>query len=379
MSGIDAETKRKLREMGVPALADALEGQDAGLTLGIPFGERVKLAVDDAHATFTHAKVEGLIRRAGLRYPNADLRRLDLLEQRGLDRGVIAQLGTCAFIERQQNVVFQGFTGSGKSYLGSALAKQACQHRYRAHYIRMPDLEESWAAARDKPGGKEKWLRKFASFTLLVIDEWLLDLPDESVRSMLLELLERRYDDASTVFCTQYAKKDWHQRLGSGVHADAIMDRIVHNTIWIETGSTNMREHGAATMAAGADAGERDCLGWRSPAISGGAQADDRLALNRNIRWRWTLQILNEAKQDIRHGCSWRAGVFGPPVRRFSRSASPTNVSRHPRRSRKPPGFRGFLSGRYWDRTSDLFRVREARYRCANRPRWCSVGSDLGL
>jgi DNA replication protein DnaC len=90
-----------------------------------------------------------------------------------------------------------------------------------------------------------KFLRKYAAFTLLVIDEWLLDHPDESMRSMLLELLERRYDTTSTVFCTQYAKKDWHQRLGSGVHADAIMDRIVHNTIWIETGNTNMREHAA--------------------------------------------------------------------------------------------------------------------------------------
>ncbi|GAA3920969.1 hypothetical protein BKA10_002587 [Microbacterium invictum] len=126
--------------------------------------ERVKLAVDDAHATFTHSKVEGLIRRAGLRYPNADLRRVDMVEQRGLDRGVIAQLGTCQFITRQQNVVFQGFTGSGKSYLGSALAKQVCQYRYRAHYIRVPDLEETWAAARDKPGGEEKWLRKYAAF-----------------------------------------------------------------------------------------------------------------------------------------------------------------------------------------------------------------------
>nr|WP_318255287.1 ATP-binding protein [Agrococcus baldri] len=77
-----------------------------------------------------------------------------------------------------------------------------------------------------------------------MIDEWLLDPPDESVRSVLLELL-----DAPTVFCTHYAKKDWHQRLGAGVHADAIMDRIVHNTIWIETGSTNMREHAAATEA----------------------------------------------------------------------------------------------------------------------------------
>ena len=50
---------------------------------------------------------------------------------------------------------------------------------------------------------------------------------------------------ASTVFCTQYAQKDWHQRLGSAVHADAIMDRIVHNTLWIETGTFNMREHTA--------------------------------------------------------------------------------------------------------------------------------------
>ena len=248
MSRLDSETKRKLREMGVAVLLDAFEAQDDTLTLGMAFEERVQLVVDDAHAAFTHAKVEGLIRRAGLRYPDADLRRVEQIEQRGLDRGVLAQLGTCSFITRQQNVVFQGFTGSGKSYLGSALAKQACLHRYRAHYIRMPDLEESWATAKDKPGGREKWLRKYAAFTLLVIDEWLLDQPDDEVRSMLLELLERRYDTTSTVFCTQYAKKDWHQRLGSGVHADAIMDRIVHRTIWVETGTSNMREHAARSV-----------------------------------------------------------------------------------------------------------------------------------
>ena len=105
MSRLDAETKRKLREMGVASLVDAFEAQDDALTIGVVFEERIKIAVDDAHAAFTHSKVEGLIRRAGLRYPNADLRRVDMLEQRGLDRGVIAQLGTCQFITRQQNVV----------------------------------------------------------------------------------------------------------------------------------------------------------------------------------------------------------------------------------------------------------------------------------
>ncbi len=245
MSSIDVETKRKLREMGSTALLEAIEAQDDTLVMGLCFEERIGLIVDEAHSVFNHAKIEGLIRRAGLRYPTADLRRLDLVEERGLNRGVIAQLATCSFIERRHNVVFQGFTGSGKSYLGCALAKQACQHRIRAHYIRMPDLAEAWALARDKPQGQTKFLTKYASFTLLVIDEWLLDHPDENMRSMLLELLERRYDTTSTVFCTQYAKKDWHSRLGSGVHADAIMDRIVHNTIWVDTGKHNMREHAA--------------------------------------------------------------------------------------------------------------------------------------
>ncbi|MGP5733044.1 ATP-binding protein [Arthrobacter rhombi] len=242
MSPVDIETKRKLREMNAGDLLAALETQDESLSMGLAFEERVRLLVDDAYSAFTHSKITGLLRRAGLRYPNADLRRVDLIEERGLDRATLTQLGTCSFVDRRQNVVFQGFTGSGKSYLGCALAKEACQHRIRAHYIRMPDLAEAWAQAQDKPSGATKFLKKYASFTLLVIDEWLLDRPSEGMRSMLLELMERRYDATSTVFCTQYPQKDWHQRLASGVHADAIMDRIIHNTIWIETGTHNMRE-----------------------------------------------------------------------------------------------------------------------------------------
>lgn len=69
MSRLDSETKRKLREMGVASLVDAIEAQDDALTIGVMFEERRKIAVDDAHAAFTHSKVEGLVRRAGLRYP----------------------------------------------------------------------------------------------------------------------------------------------------------------------------------------------------------------------------------------------------------------------------------------------------------------------
>jgi DNA replication protein DnaC len=152
-------------------------------------------------------------------------------------------------VDRRQNVVFQGFTGSGKSYLGCAIAKRACEHRIRAHYVRMPDLEEAWVAAQDTPGGAGKFLRKFAAFTLLVVDEWLLDRPTEWMRGMLLELMERRYGEASTVFCTQYQQKDWHQRLGFGCSCGRDHGRIIHNTIWAETSTYNIREHTALASA----------------------------------------------------------------------------------------------------------------------------------
>jgi DNA replication protein DnaC len=247
VSVIDIETKTKLREMGAGELAVALEAQDDQLAASLAFGERIRLAVDDAYTGYTEAKVSGLLKRAGLRYPSADLRSLDLVEQRGLDRSVIAELATCSFVTANRNIVLQGFTGSGKTYLASALAKAACAHRYRAHVIRMPDLAEAWRQAGDRPQGVSKFIKKYAAFTVLVLDEWLLDRPDEPMRAMLLELMERRYDTGSTILATQYAKKDWHARLGGGVHADAIMDRIVHNAMWINTGDINMREHTATT------------------------------------------------------------------------------------------------------------------------------------
>lgn len=113
MTQLDTETKRKLREMAAVPLLEALFAKNDALTLSVSFEQRISLAVDEAHTAFTHAKVEGLIGRAKLSYPNADLRPIDMLEERGLDRDVIAQLATCSLIDRQHNVAFQGFTDPG--------------------------------------------------------------------------------------------------------------------------------------------------------------------------------------------------------------------------------------------------------------------------
>ena len=79
----------------------------------------------------------------------------------------------------------------------------------------------------------------------------------------IFELMERRSDAASTILCTQYKQSDWLVRLGADTMADAIMDHIVHNTIWVETGEFNMREAYS----------------------DGGSEQEYWAALNRNIRW----------------------------------------------------------------------------------------------
>ena len=76
-----------------------------------------------------------------------------------------------------------------------------------------------------------------------VLDEWLLDKPGDDLRSMIMELMELRCDGRSTIFCTQYQKKNWHARLRGGIHADAIVDGIVLNAVWLESGEVNMRAH----------------------------------------------------------------------------------------------------------------------------------------
>ena len=74
---VNAETARKLREMGAAELLAALSAQDEAVCAGMAFAERVQMAVDEAHSDFITQKVRNLTRRAGLRYPEADVRSVE--------------------------------------------------------------------------------------------------------------------------------------------------------------------------------------------------------------------------------------------------------------------------------------------------------------
>jgi DNA replication protein DnaC len=242
MSLLNEETRRKLRELNLNEMIEAIDeqAQDIGYST-MSFEDRMKMAIDLVYQKKYNSKVERLIKAAKFRIANASFNDIYYID-RGLDKEKLLSLSTAQFIDAHSSVIFHGFTGSGKSYLACALGKQACIHGIKTRYIRIPDLLMLRDEATLVPLGISKLLRKFTNYKLLILDEWLLDDLTEEEQHFLFELIERRHDNSSTIFCTQFKKEDWHARLGGGVHADAMMDRIVHNAAWMFTGNLNMRQ-----------------------------------------------------------------------------------------------------------------------------------------
>lgn len=240
---INDETKRKLRELNISEFIMAIEHQqDSPSNLSLPFDERMQLLVDYVYQEKYNSKIQRIIKAAKFRHTQADIHCI-YYDGRGLNRDLLAELFTCQYISRKQSIILQGFTGSGKTYLACALGKQACINQIRTRYIRLPDLLMEYGDSLLIPGQQKKLLSRYGRIPLLIIDEWLVSDISDGELYFLFELMERRSDSTSTIFCTQYRKDDWIVRLGEGVQAEAIVDRYAHSAFWIETGKMNMREY----------------------------------------------------------------------------------------------------------------------------------------
>lgn len=240
---INEETRRKLRELNLGEFVKGLELQQSEpTTISLTFDERMQRLTDYVYQEKYNSKIQRLIASAKFRFPQADMHSL-YYEGRGLNRELLEHLVSCQYVTTYQSIILQGFTGSGKTYLACALGKQACLNQIRTRYIRLPDLLMEYGDAVVMTGQQKRLLAKYSRIPLLIIDEWLVTDISESELYFLFELMERRSDSTSTIFCTQYRKEDWIKRLGDGVQAEAIVDRYAHTAYWIETGSMNMREY----------------------------------------------------------------------------------------------------------------------------------------
>lgn len=153
-------------------------------------------------------------------------------------------LSSCSWIKSKHNVIVVGKTGVGKSYVGSALADTACRNGYRAIFFRIPRLLEELALARAS-GVYASLLGKLSRIDVLVLDDFLLNPMTDTERRDLLEVVEDRYGQTSTVITTQMPTRTWHEALGDPTIADAICHRLVHNAHVLKLGGPSIRKHKA--------------------------------------------------------------------------------------------------------------------------------------
>lgn len=123
---INDETKRKLRELNMAELISGLELQQTEpATVSLSFDERMQRVIDYVYQAKYNNKIQSLIKSARLRFPQADIHSL-YYDGRHLDKNLLNELFTCQYIDSHQSIIFQGPTGSGKTFLSCVLGKQAC-------------------------------------------------------------------------------------------------------------------------------------------------------------------------------------------------------------------------------------------------------------
>jgi DNA replication protein DnaC len=222
------ETIDKLIQLRLPHMASALRTaleQGAGSALSVE--DCVGLMVDREWTERDNRRTHRRIKDAKLGM-QACIEDLWCEPARGLDKAVVRSLGSCQWVRAKQNVIVIGMTGTGKSFVSAALAEAACRRGYRALRVRVPRLLEQLAIAR-ADGTYGATLGRLAKLDVLVLDDLLLAPLKDAERRDLLEVLEDRYDQRSTVVTSQVPTKTWHEMLADPTVADAICDRLVHN------------------------------------------------------------------------------------------------------------------------------------------------------
>jgi len=226
---LNEPTLDKLRGLRLGTLADAwLEQQGSADTQALGFDERLALLVDAEWLDRQNKKLARNLREAKLRLSQAAIEGIEYPAKRKLEKAVIRQLATCQWIEAHQNVIITGMTGVGKTYLACALAQQACRKGYRAIYRRVPRLFDELALVH-ADGTYVRFLAKLARIDVLILDDWGLVPVGDSERRDLLEIIEDRYGNRSTILTSQLPSANWHDHVGDPTIADAICDRLLHN------------------------------------------------------------------------------------------------------------------------------------------------------
>jgi DNA replication protein DnaC len=236
-------TLTKLREIRLGVMAHHFRQQTLDPAMNeMAFEERFGLLVDAEWSARKSNRLGRLIKNANYSISGACVEDIAYHADRKLDKAQIARLASCSYIHENHDVIIVGATGVGKTYLACALGIAANRNFFASKYVRLPDLFSDLAVAR-ADGTYRKVIKRYTQVKLLILDEWLLFPLKETEGRDLLEIIEvRNTQGGSTIFCSQFDVGEWHPKIGDPILADAVCDRIVHNSFMIVLSGDSMRK-----------------------------------------------------------------------------------------------------------------------------------------
>ena len=213
---------------------------ETGKTDDYTIDQFVSMITDAEWDDRTNRKIERLMKNARFHY-KATIENVVYEHARNIDKTKLLRLAECDFINKNENVLISGSTGAGKSYIATALGNQACIEGYRVLYFNTTKLFSKLKMAK-ADGSYLKELAKIARHQLVILDDFGLQSLDGQNRIALLEMIEDRHNRGSMLVTSQIPVSKWYEIIGEKTIADAILDRLIHQSHRIELMGESMRK-----------------------------------------------------------------------------------------------------------------------------------------
>ncbi|WP_318346872.1 IS21-like element helper ATPase IstB [Aquipluma nitroreducens] len=201
--------------------------------------EMVSMLIDAEWDDRNNRRIERQMRNAKFRY-KANIEQLHFDIDRNLDKNQFMRMAECTFIGRKENLLITGSTGIGKSFIASAIGNQACTLGFKVLYANTTKLFTRLKMAK-ADGSYIREVAKIERQDLLILDDFGLQPLDASNRSVLMEIVEDRHGNRSTIITSQLPVAQWYEVIGEQTIADAILDRIVHDAHRMELVGESIR------------------------------------------------------------------------------------------------------------------------------------------
>ena len=234
------ETILQLEGLKLKGMADCYRAlQQMSLTERPTIDQFVAQMAESEKLYRNQRRTELYLKTSKLRY-NAVLEDVICSEDRNLTKDTLLKIMDCGFIGRAENILIDGKTGCGKSYLACAIGRQACFMGYRVEYFSMNKFIERIALAKLE-GTLLKVINRIERNDLVIFDDFGLQPLDNNSRLALLQILEDCYQRKSVIVASQLPVAKWYDYIAEPTLADAILDRLLANASRIELKGNSLR------------------------------------------------------------------------------------------------------------------------------------------